>query len=124
MRPCDSTKAICAPSNTSPTLLPRSAIIISDEPLHRETNYRTEFVIALNNQPQGGLITRPRTAPLEASVPRNRDGGFGHYPGSTSDADACFFQIGTLILAGWIKPADALPKDPHLLGWGHVFPVK
>ncbi len=46
-----------------PTALPRSSIIISDDPLHRETNYRTEFVIALNNQPQGGLITRPRTPP-------------------------------------------------------------
>jgi lipoprotein-anchoring transpeptidase ErfK/SrfK len=42
----------------APTTLPRSSIIISDEPLHSETNYRTEFVIALSNQPQGGLITR------------------------------------------------------------------
>jgi hypothetical protein len=46
-----------------PTALPRSSIIISDEALHSETNYRTEFVIALNGQPQGGLITRPRTPP-------------------------------------------------------------
>src|SRR5262249_17775576 len=37
----------------APTALPRSSIIISDEPLHRETNYRTEFVVALNDQPQG-----------------------------------------------------------------------
>jgi lipoprotein-anchoring transpeptidase ErfK/SrfK len=42
----------------APTALPRSSIVISDEPLHKETNYRTEFVVALNNQPQGGLITR------------------------------------------------------------------
>src|ERR1700731_3805516 len=27
-----------------PTASPRSALIISDEPLHKETNYRTEFV--------------------------------------------------------------------------------
>jgi hypothetical protein len=58
-----------------PTALPRSSIIISDEPLHRETNYRTEFVIALNNQPQGGLITRPRTPP-ETYVAGNESGGF------------------------------------------------
>src|ERR1700736_5042739 len=45
----------------TPTALPRSSLIISDEPLHRETNYRTEFVIALNNQPQGGIINRPRS---------------------------------------------------------------
>ena len=45
----------------APTALPRSSLIISDEPLHRETNYRTEFVVALNNQPQGGIMNRPRS---------------------------------------------------------------
>ena len=60
-----------------PTALPRSSIIISDEPLHRETNYRTEFVIALNSQPQGGLITRPRTPPEDRIASSgNGDGGF------------------------------------------------
>ena len=44
----------------APTALPRSSIIISDEPLNRETNYRTEFVVVLNNQPQGGLAMRGR----------------------------------------------------------------
>src|SRR5258705_7929 len=39
----------------APTALPRSSIVISDEPLSRETNYRTEFIAVLNNQPQGGL---------------------------------------------------------------------
>ena len=38
----------------APTAVPRSSIIISDEALHRETNYRTEFIAVLNNQPQGG----------------------------------------------------------------------
>jgi hypothetical protein len=45
----------------APTALPRSSLVISDEPLHRETNYRTEFVIALNNQPQGAMVNRPRS---------------------------------------------------------------
>jgi hypothetical protein len=40
------------------TALPRSSIIVSDEPLSSETNYRTEFVAVLNNQPQGGFVTR------------------------------------------------------------------
>src|SRR5947208_14590500 len=31
---------------------------------------------------------------------RNPDGGFGHFPGSPSDADACYFQLGTLVMAG------------------------
>jgi hypothetical protein len=42
----------------APTALPRSSIIVSDEPLSSETNYRTEFVAVLNNQPQGGFVTR------------------------------------------------------------------
>jgi hypothetical protein len=46
----------------APTALPRSSIIISDEPLNSETNYRTEFVVVLNSQPQGGLITRRPTS--------------------------------------------------------------
>jgi hypothetical protein len=44
-----------------PTALPRSSIVISDEPLSKETNYRTEFVTVLSNQPQGGFITRKPT---------------------------------------------------------------
>jgi hypothetical protein len=43
------------------TAMPRSSIVISDEPLNRETNYRTEFVVVLNNQPQGGLAMRDRS---------------------------------------------------------------
>jgi hypothetical protein len=45
----------------APTALPRSSIIISDEPLSAETNYRTEFTAVLSNQPQGGFITRKPT---------------------------------------------------------------
>jgi hypothetical protein len=62
-----------------PTALPRSSIIISDEPLHRETNYRTEFVIALNNQPQGGLVTRPRTPPETLVAGGYESGGFSFF---------------------------------------------
>jgi hypothetical protein len=52
----------------APTAVPRSSIIVSDEPLSRETNYRTEFVTVLNNQPQGGFVTRrPSTDVLIAS---------------------------------------------------------
>jgi prenyltransferase beta subunit len=54
---------------------------------------------------------------------RNADGGFGHFPGSPSDADAVYFQVGTLVMAGVLKPADPLPEDAQLLGWGHLMPV-
>jgi geranylgeranyl transferase type-2 subunit beta len=54
---------------------------------------------------------------------RNADGGFGHFPGSASDADAVYFQAGVLVMAGYVKPASPLPKDAHLLGWGHLFPT-
>jgi len=62
----------------APTALPRSSIVISDEPLSRETNYRTEFVAVLNNQPQGGFVTRRPTADaLVASGDEPGDNGFG-----------------------------------------------
>jgi hypothetical protein len=57
----------------APTALPRSSIVISDEPLSAETNYRTEFVAVLSNQPQGGFITRKPTVNVEVAS----DDGFG-----------------------------------------------
>jgi hypothetical protein len=51
----------------APTAVPRSSIVISDEPLSKETNYRTEFVAVLNNQPQGGFITRKPTVNVEVA---------------------------------------------------------
>src|SRR6266853_1604619 len=63
-----------------PTALPRSSIVVSDEPLSAETNYRTEFVAVLNNQPQGGFITRrPSTDALVASDDVRDDNGFGFF---------------------------------------------
>jgi len=59
-----------------PTALPRSSITVSDEPLSRETNYRTEFVAVLSNQPQGGFITRKPTIVPPAYKPWDGGGGF------------------------------------------------
>ena len=60
----------------APTALPRSSIIVSDEPLSRETNYRTEFVAVLNNQPQGGFLMRRPTVgvPVASGNHRGNDG--------------------------------------------------
>jgi lipoprotein-anchoring transpeptidase ErfK/SrfK len=52
----------------APTAVPRSSLVISDEPLHKETNYRTEFIVALNNQPQGGILTRAATRSPDVRV--------------------------------------------------------
>jgi multidrug efflux pump subunit AcrA (membrane-fusion protein) len=61
----------------APTALPRSSIIVSDEPLSSETNYRTEFVAVLSNHPQGGFITRQRSDDvLIAGETFWRDGGY------------------------------------------------
>ncbi len=51
----------------APTARPRSSIIVSDEPLSRETNYRTEFIAVLSDQPQGGFKNRRPT--VSASPP-------------------------------------------------------
>jgi hypothetical protein len=64
----------------APTAVPRSSIIVSDEPLSSETNYRTEFVAVLNNQPQGGFVTRQPSADVsEASDNDENDNGFGSF---------------------------------------------
>jgi L,D-transpeptidase catalytic domain len=64
----------------APTAVPRSSIIVSDEPLSSETNYRTEFVAVLNNQPQGGFLTRQPTADVSlASGNDGDDAGFGSF---------------------------------------------
>ncbi len=62
----------------APTALPRSSIIISDEPLSEETNYRTEFVAVLSNQPQGGFITRQPTTDILVADTYDDD-GFGSF---------------------------------------------
>ena len=64
----------------APTALPRSSIVVSDEPLSEETNYRTEFVAVLSDQPQGGFITRQPSEVLMAD-----DNGWGY--GSRQDDD-------------------------------------
>jgi len=61
----------------APTAAPRSSIVVSDEPLSSETNYRTEFVAVLNNQPQGGFVTRRPTADVIANGGSWDDNGFG-----------------------------------------------
>lgn len=60
----------------APTALPRSSIIISDEPLSEETNYRTEFVAVLSNHPQGGFITRERSSDFLIAGDDWRDDGY------------------------------------------------
>jgi hypothetical protein len=66
----------------APTAVPRSSITVSDEPLSKETNYRTEFVAVLSNQPQGGFVTRKPTAPPPIPVASSDDwggNGFGFF---------------------------------------------
>ena len=59
----------------APTVSPRSSIVVSDEPLSSETNYRTEFVAVLSNQPQGGFITRQPSPDANFASRDFRDGG-------------------------------------------------
>jgi hypothetical protein len=63
----------------APTAVPRSSIIVSDEPLSSETNYRTEFVAVLNNQPQGGFVTRQPTADVSVASDNEGNDGFGSF---------------------------------------------
>jgi hypothetical protein len=63
----------------APTASPRSSIIVSDEPLSAETNYRTEFVAVLSNHPQGGFVTRDRSGDI-LSADDNLWGERGYEP--------------------------------------------
>jgi len=63
----------------APTAAVRSSIVVSDEPLSKETNYRTEFVAVLSNQPQGGFITRKPTAPAPMAENVWANNGFGSF---------------------------------------------
>jgi hypothetical protein len=84
----------------APTAVPRSSIIVSDEPLSGETNYRTEFVAVLSNQPQGGFVTRQPTADVVADDNFGGDEGFSSFfqrgwepqPGNTRRRGGQYFQ--------------------------------
>ena len=70
---------------SAPTALPRSSIVISDEPLSNETNYRTEFVAVLSNQPQGGFITRKPTPPISWCASDRSNDGWGFFFGRSPE---------------------------------------
>jgi hypothetical protein len=85
----------------APTAVPRSSIIVSDEPLSRETNYRTEFVAVLNNQPQGGFLMRRPTVDVPVASGNDRgNNGFGFFfqrnwnsqPGNTRPRAGQYYQ--------------------------------
>lgn len=90
----------------------------------RDRHGTFDAVFSLVHEGQGRADCRRaiQRAARWALTCRNKDGGFGHFPGSASDADAIYFHVGTLVMAGFLKPADPLPKDPHLLSWGHLMP--
>jgi lipoprotein-anchoring transpeptidase ErfK/SrfK len=107
----------------APTALPRSSIVISDEPLSRETNYRTEFVAVLNNQPQGGFVTRKPTADIRyASRNVQTDDGFGSF-----FQPAWGSQWGSQPVAqpGWgYQQPVAQPVAPRRVGGQYYRPVQ
>jgi hypothetical protein len=97
----------------APTALPRSSIIVSDEPLSRETNYRTEFVAVLNNQPQGGFVTRKPSPTVDVRV-ASRNGDV--YYIQPDDGFGSFFQ------PGW--GAQPQPVEPRRGGRQYYRPVQ
>src|SRR5262249_19380226 len=74
----------------APTASPRSSLIISDEPLSRETGKGTDFVAVLSNEPQGGLAMRRKSPAPDFRYARQRERHYdwgsssGSYWGSSS----------------------------------------
>lgn len=87
-----------------PTALPRSSIVISDEPLSAETNYRTEFVAVLSHQPQGGFITRK---PTQDVLVADRDDGM-------DDGGFASFFFG--------RDSEPQPRNPRQRGGRNPYP--
>lgn len=90
----------------------------------RHATYDAVFTLHQEGTDRADCQEAIARAVLWALSCRNPDGGFSHYPGGTSDADANYFQVGVLVMGGYLKPADPLPKDPHLLSWGHLMPTR
>lgn len=90
----------------------------------RHATFDATFILKHEQTPQREWEQASRRVTNWVLACRNEDGGFGHFPGSTSDADANYFQVGTLVMAGYLKPVDPLPPDPHLFSWGHLLPVR
>lgn len=42
---------------------PGSSLIVSDEPMHKETNQATDFIVLISGEPQGGIKRRPKPQP-------------------------------------------------------------
>jgi lipoprotein-anchoring transpeptidase ErfK/SrfK len=95
----------------APTAVPRSSIVISDEPLSKETNYRTEFVAVLNNQPQGGFITRKPTPPADMMVAGDSTWG--------GDGFGMFFQQRPLVPQPGYPPQAG---NPRVRGGQYYYP--
>jgi L,D-transpeptidase catalytic domain len=91
----------------APTAVPLSSIIVSDEPLSRETNYRTEFVAVLNNQPQGGFVTRRPT--VDVPVASGNDWG--------NDGFSFFFQRNWNSQPGNMRPRAGQYYQPMQQRW-------
>ena len=89
----------------APTAVPRSSIVISDEPLSKETNYRTEFVVVLSNQPQGGFVTRRPTTSVAVASGNEVGGGFGF-----------FFQPNSAPQTGFQRNLDPQPANSRQRG--------
>src|SRR5579883_1437737 len=102
----------------APTAVPRSSIIVSDEPLSRETNFRTEFVAVLSNQPQGGFITRKPSAP-PADLIASDDSFGGNSWGSSWGGDNGFFgQRNPQPPQVYARPRGGQYYRPMQQGWG------
>lgn len=99
-----------------PTALPRSSIVVSDEPLSEETNYRTEFVAVLSDQPQGGFITRKPTE--NVLVADDNSGGYDNGGGYSRQNDNIF----GLFFGG--NPPPPPPANPRRRGQQYQPPVQ
>jgi hypothetical protein len=90
----------------APTALPRSSIIISDEPLSRETNYRTEWA-AKALCFQGGSVVFARA--ILAGI--SDDGGAAH-PHRPVGSSRLWFDLIRRSIGSWGRCRQSLTSAP------------
>jgi len=61
-------------------IMPRSSLIVTDEPVSTETGKGTEFVVLLSGEPQGGIAKRKRSPGRQYRDPYSRSTPFWRSP--------------------------------------------
>ena len=85
---------------------PASSLIVSDEPMSRETAKGTDFVVLMSGEPQGGIRRRPRNP----DIARGYDGPYSGAATPVSSPGGDWACQAHLLRGGWAVHCCELPS--------------